>query len=127
MFLCEDAGNHAGQDVSRTTSRHTGITRGIDIDRAVRRGNRCPVALQDHICVSLLCKIGCDVDAIGCHAFDTFADQASHLTRMWREYGAAEIAFETHKRIQPIRINDHLGAAFRTHAANEGAREALLL
>src|SRR5262252_5442973 len=37
MFLCNNAGNHTGEDIARTSGRHTGVSRNVDVNRPIRR------------------------------------------------------------------------------------------
>src|SRR2546425_3533139 len=51
VFLSENARYHSRQDVPRTTSCHSRITRCIDVNGAIGCGNNRSIAFEDDVCV----------------------------------------------------------------------------
>ena len=100
----------------RSRRRHSGIARGIDVDRLIGSCNNRSKAFQDDVHVVVYREIPSNVDSIRHHIIDVFSNQPRHLAGMRCKDDipsfALDLFVKTDKGIQSIRIDNNRNRAF---------------
>ena len=122
-MLRDQAGNHSGEDVSSSASRHSRIASRIHPDIAARRRDQRAMAFQNDDHLVFVGKLSCHLYAVGLNGSNGRSCKACHLSGMGRNHERASLAFQfashAFKSIEGIRIENHWDVIFRHDSAHE--------
>src|SRR5450432_2391008 len=82
-ILCEQACDHAGQNVSGAARRHAGISGSVYPHLTAWLGDQSSMAFEDDDQFVLASEFAGGINAIALHLRDGATEQACHLAGMW--------------------------------------------
>ncbi len=116
--------NHAGENVARAASRHSGIPRRIDPGFAIRLNHQRSVALEHDDQFMLACELARHAQPIFLDVSDGASDQPRHFAGMRSDHQqpalAAQFIRPALERVQPVGIENDRD----THSWHQGSSPA---